>query len=218
MGRNANAAERQGFRMISIPSWPSSFVDLLRPPMEAGRRTDEIGPRLQGGAVGELGVFEVLDAGEMLVDECSVGQGPEMFGGLQFGRVRGQKEQVDVLGDPEVDAGMPARPIEHQHDLLGGTGSRLASELGQLHLKHRDAHGGGQMKERPTGGGMDEADEVAPGKAVLHHCHWPLTDRRPDAPQERFQADAMLIGRPQLHLGVWERRRHRLQQRPYFFF
>ena len=186
--------------------------------MEAGRRTDEIGPRLQGSAVGELGVFEVLDAGEMLVDECSVGQGPEMFGGLQFGRVRGQKEQVDVLGDPEVDAGrFPARPIEHQHDLLVGASTRLARELGQLHCKHGDADGGGQMKERPTGGGMDEADEVAPGKAVLHHRHRPLTDRRPDAPQERLQADAMLIGRPQLDLGVGERRRHCLQQRPYFF-
>jgi len=31
-----------------------------------------------------------------------------------------------MLGHAQLDAGMPARPIEHQHDLLGGTGPRLA--------------------------------------------------------------------------------------------
>jgi len=64
---------------------------------------------------------------------------------------------------------------------------------------------------------MDEADDVAPLKAVLHHRHRPLTDRRPDAPQQRLQADTMLVGRPQLDLGVREGGRHCLQQRSHFF-
>ena len=50
--------------------------------MEAGGRADALGLGLQGGAAGKLGVFQVLDAGEMLVDECSVGQRPEVLGGL----------------------------------------------------------------------------------------------------------------------------------------
>jgi hypothetical protein len=37
--------------------------------MEAGRRADELGPRLQRAAAGKLGVFELLDTGEMLVDQ-----------------------------------------------------------------------------------------------------------------------------------------------------
>src|SRR5258707_695162 len=138
------------------------FVNALRPPMEAGRRADKLGPRLQRAAAGELGVFELLDTGEMLVEECSVGQWPEIFGGLQFGRLRGQKEQ-------------------------------------------------------PTRGGLDEAEHVAPNKAVLPPRPRPLTDWRKDAPQQRVQADTMLVGRPQLDLGVREGGRHCLQQRSHFF-
>ncbi len=40
-----------------------------------------------------------------------------------------------MVRDPQTQAGMPARAIEHEHDLLAGTGSRLASELGQLDFK-----------------------------------------------------------------------------------
>jgi len=161
-------------------------VDLLGPPVKAGGRADEIGSRLEGSAASKLGIFQLLDGGEVLVDECGVGQWPQVLGGLEFGRVRRQKEQVDVLRHPQFDTGMPARPIEDQHNLLGRTGTRLARKLGQFDLEDRDADGRGQMKEGATRGGMDKADEVTPGKAVLHCGHWPLANRRPDAPQERL--------------------------------
>lgn len=54
----------------------------LGPPVEAGGRAHEIGPLLEGGAAGELRIFELLDGGEMLVDQGGVGQRPEMLGGL----------------------------------------------------------------------------------------------------------------------------------------
>jgi hypothetical protein len=185
--------------------------------MEAGGRADESGPLLEGGAASKLRIFQILDGGKVLVDERGVGQRPEVFGGLQFGRIGWEEEQVDVVGDPQPDARVPARPIEHEHNLLGGTGSRLTRKLGQLDFKDGNAHGRGQMKDGPTGGGMHKTDQVAPREAVLHGGNRTLTDRRPDAPQQRFEPDAMLIGGPQLHLGVGEGGRHRLQQRPYFF-
>ncbi len=56
------------------------------------------------------------------------------------------------------------------------------------------------MEEGAAGGGMDKADEIAPGKAVLHRGDGTLTNRRPDPAEERLEADAMFIGGPQFDL------------------
>ena len=176
--------------------------------MKARRRADLLGVALQLGAAGELRVFELLDRGEMAVDEDRVGQRPQMFGGLQFRGIRRQEEQVDVVRYPPVDAGgFPAGAVQHQHNLLGGTGSHLAGERGALNFKHRNADGGwqiGQMEDGPTRGRMDKADQIAPGEAVLDAGHGSLAPWGPDAAQQRFQADAVLIGRPQFDLRVRE--------------
>jgi hypothetical protein len=119
-----------------------------------------------------------------------------MFGGRRLRRVRLQQEQVDVVRDPEMDGGMlfwPPRPIEHQHNLLGRTGSCLAREpreLGQFDLKHGNTHGGREVEACASGGRMPEADEVAqmePRKAVLHVARWQraVGQLAPNPPQER---------------------------------
>lgn len=73
--------------LILIPSRRMSFVEALWPPMEEGGRADEGWVRLERNAVLGLRIFEVLDAGEMAVDEWRIGQGPQMFSGLEFGGV-----------------------------------------------------------------------------------------------------------------------------------
>ncbi len=70
--------------MISVSPRSSTFVDLLGPPMEKRRRANTIELALERGAPSELGVFEILDGSEMLIDERRIGQWPEMFGGLEF--------------------------------------------------------------------------------------------------------------------------------------
>ena len=110
-----------------------------------------------------------------------------------------------MLGHPQADAGMPAGAVEHEHNLLGGARPCLTCERGELGFKDRDTDGGGQMEEGPSGGGMDEADQVAPGEAMPHHGNGALADRGPDAPQQRFEADAMFIGGPQFDLRLRER-------------
>jgi hypothetical protein len=67
--------------MISIPSGSSSFVDLHGPPMEQRGGADAFAWPLEDGTMSKLGVFAVRDGGEMLVDECGVGQWPQVFGG-----------------------------------------------------------------------------------------------------------------------------------------
>jgi len=88
------------------------FVNLLGPPVEARRRADHVGSLLEGGAPGKLGVLEVLDRGEMLVDQRLVGQRPEMFGRLELGGIRRQKQQVHVLRHPQLDTRMPASAVQ----------------------------------------------------------------------------------------------------------
>jgi hypothetical protein len=65
---------------------------------------------------------------------------------------------------------------------------------------------------------MDETGEPPPGAAVLHHSVWPRpTAWRPGAAEQRFQADAVFVHRPQLDGGMREGRRHLPQERPQFF-
>ena len=60
--------------------------------MEAGGGADLLGVALQLSAARELDVFELLNRGEMAVDQDRVGERPEMLSGLQFGRIRWEEE------------------------------------------------------------------------------------------------------------------------------
>lgn len=74
-----------------------------------------------------------------------------------------------MVRDPEMDAGMfsLARPIKHQHNLLGRTGPCSAREFGRFDLKHRSIHDGNDIGKRTSGGGTDVFDQIAPGVAAL---------------------------------------------------
>src|SRR5690349_4857683 len=76
--------------LILVTPWPSTFVNLLGPPMEQRSRATALALPLEGGAPGELRVFEFLDGGEVLVDQGRIGQWPEMLGGLQFRGIGGR--------------------------------------------------------------------------------------------------------------------------------
>lgn len=83
---------------------------------------------MQGGTACQLHLFQLLDGGEMPVDQRRVGQRPQMLRWLELRRERQQKEQMDVLGHPQLQTGMPSRPVQHQHDLLLGACSRRSGK------------------------------------------------------------------------------------------
>ncbi len=152
--------------------------------------------------MGELGVFEVLDGGEVLVDQRRRWSAAR---GVRRAAVRASTAVGRADGRARARAAcrlvcQPARSSTSTICLVG-TGPDLAGELGQFDFKDGNADGGGQMEERATRGGMDEADEIAPGEAVLHDGDRALPDRRPDPAQQRLEADAMLVGRPQFDLA-----------------
>jgi len=136
--------------------------------MEQRGGADEVAARVEGDAARGLGIFELVDGGEVPIDQHGVRQRPQMLGGLELGRIRREKQQVDVLGHVQLDARMPARAIQDEDDLFAGAGADLTGEGRQLDFEERDTDRCGQMEDRPPGGGMDEADEVAPVVAVLH--------------------------------------------------
>lgn len=147
--------------------------------MEARGRADKIWPLLEDEAALELRIFEILDGSKVLVDQRGVGQQPEALGRLQFGGVRGQEMQMDMVGQAQLEAGMPAGAIEHEPDLLAGTGTGpdLARKRCRFHLKEGNIDGRCQMEERASGGGVDEADEIAPLKAMLDSGDGALANR-----------------------------------------
>lgn len=117
----------------------------------------------------------------MAVGERGVGQWPEMFGGLQFGGVGRQKQQMHVVGHAQFHAGMPPGAVEDEHDLFARPCADLTRKGGQLDLKERDGDGGRQVEDGAARGRMDEADNIAPFIAVLDRSDRPLSARRPDA-------------------------------------
>ncbi len=207
-------------RFILSLSWSLAFLDAFGPPGEQRGGADEVVTRLQRDAAGGLRIFQVLDAGEVAIGQRGVGQWPEMFSRLEFGRIGRQEEQMEVVGNAQVNAAMPARAVEDQDNLLGGTCSHLLGKRGQFHLKHGNADRGGQMEDRAARSGMDEADQVAPLVAMLDGGDGTLTVKTPHFVEDRFEANAVFIREihcPQLHLRLGKRRRHGAHQRPQLF-
>jgi hypothetical protein len=185
--------------------------------VETGGGADQLRVTLQLSTASELGVLQLLDRLEMAIDQAAVGQWPEVLGRLELRRVRREKQQVHMVGHAQFDAGVPAGAVEHQHDLLGGTGSHCSREGGQLDFKERDADAGGQVKDGPPRGGVHEADQIAPGIPMADQGNGALADRGPDPAQQRFEADPMLIDGPQFDLRLREGRRDRPQERTDLF-
>ncbi len=124
---------------------------------------------------------------------------------------------MDVLGHAECDAGMPAGPVEDEHDLLVRPSADRPREVGQLRREEFGAHCGGQLPNRAARGWVDKADQVAPLVAVLYRGNGPLAGEDPDLLELRLEADAVLVHRPEFDLGVGERGRYLAQERPKFF-
>jgi hypothetical protein len=71
----------------------------------------------------------------------------EMLSRLEFGRVRRQEQEMNMLGHPQLEAGMPARAIKHQDNLLRRARADGLGKGGEFHLEERDAHCGGQVED-----------------------------------------------------------------------
>jgi len=153
----------------------------------------------------------------MAVGQYRVGEQPEMFSGLQLGRIRRQEKQVDVLGHAELDARMPARAIQDQDDLLAWAGTDLTCERRQFDLEERNRDTRREVKDGPARGGMHEPHHIAPVVAMLDRGGRALPVEAPDLLEDGFQPDAVLVGGPELDRRLREGGRDRLGERADLF-
>lgn len=107
-----------------------SFVQPLRPLVKESGRADESRLRLERDAALSLRLLELVDGGEMAVEEWRVGEPPQMLGRLQFWGVGRQKVEVDVVRHAHAQAGVPSRAVQDEDNLLVWAGADLARELG----------------------------------------------------------------------------------------
>ncbi len=122
--------------------------------------------------------------------------------GLQFGRIGRQEEQMDAFGHHEFFAGMPARLIKDQQDPLRWACADGLGELCQRKREHIRPHGRQEQPLGLSGSRLHKTVEVERVLAMLDGHTWPGPLAGPDPAQDRFEPNAMLIGRPQLDRGL----------------
>jgi len=204
--------------LILTPPRPLAFLDAAGPPREPRRGADQVGPGLQGGTALGLRVLQVVDGADVAVDERGVREGPRMLGRLEFGRGGREDEEVDVLGHAQLRAGVPARPIQDEDELLVGPGPRLAREGLRADAEGVDADRRPEGPERAPGRRVDVAGDVAPLMAVSDRGDRALPVERPGLLEDGPEPDPVLVHRPQLDRRRREGRLHLAQERPQLFF
>ena len=101
-------------------------------------------------------VLEISKRGEVLVGERLIQNGPEVFGGLQFGRVWGQVDGPDPVRDNQVRFGVPAGAVEPEHDDAIPSRPGLTRKQRQQRRKERL---GDPVRDGPEGLAGDRLDE-----------------------------------------------------------
>ncbi len=97
---------------------------------------------------------------------------------------------------------VPTCAIQNEYKLFGWPSADLAGELRQFYLEQGDVDRRSEMKDGASRGGMDEADYITPGVTVLDWGKRSLAIEAPDFVQDGFQANAVLIHRPELYLRL----------------
>jgi hypothetical protein len=186
--------------------------------MEEGGRPDEVRMVLEEAALVGLDSFKVVQRGETAIDQRPVGQGPEVFGGLQLRRIGRQETQMETRGQQDLGTGVPAGTIQDEKDVFARTGADEAGEFAQGDLESGERDGGQDQEEGAPGAGMHKAIHVGPLVAGMDQHGRALSALRPNAPQDRLQANAMFIHAPEFDLVGWQEVMHRPHQLRQAFF
>ena len=118
----------------------------------------------------------------------------------------------------EFFAGMPARLIKDQQDPLRWACADGLGELCQRKREHIRPHARQEQPLGLSGSRLHKTVEVEPLEAMLDGHTWPGPFAGPDPAQDRFEPNAMLIGRPQLDRGLGKCLLHCIHLLREFFF
>src|SRR3954471_15724241 len=169
---------------------------MMRPPFEEGVCFDLIGVVGEDTATLGKNLIEFLQSLEVFIDDRLVRQRPQAFGGLDLWRVRWQEHQFNAFRNHQILGDMPARAVEHQNDALVGAGARLGGERRQERAEQRGVDAIGDEPHDLARGRPDEAVQIEPLVAVMAAGGRTAATWRPDLAQDRFQAEAVFVERP----------------------
>jgi len=143
----------------------------------------------EGGGVRLPSATRLLKIGkgrEVVVREWLIQNRPEVFGGLQFGRVRGQVDGPDPVRDSQVGRGVPTGIVESKYDdaILSRPG--LTRKQRQQRRKERLGDAVRDVPERLARDRLHEGGHVQPLGPVVTERDRPLTFGRPHPTQDRL--------------------------------
>ena len=107
-------------------------------------------------------------------------------------RVRWQEHQFNAFRNFQILGDMPARAVEHQDDVLVGPTSAANDARSALN----SAVLTGDEPHDLARGWPDEAVQIKPLVAVMATGDGAAAAGRPDLAQDRFQAEAVFVERP----------------------
>jgi hypothetical protein len=159
---------------------------------------DDVRVCLQPAAALGLNFFQLIEGGEDPIGQWLVGKRPEPLSGLYLWAIGRQEHQVDPLGQGESSTAVPASTIEHQHDLFVWPCSHLLGKSGQGEGEDLNADRGHQQPTRLPALRMHKGKNIHPFVALGHQGFDRSSLGSPDASQDRFEANPMLIPAPPL--------------------
>ena len=166
--------------------------------MEFGGASDGVLVSLQRAtSLCDRGV-EIVDGCEMSIDERLVDEGPKVLCRLQLRAVGGLEDQPDAVGNGEVFRTVPAGLVEYDNDDALAAGTGLPCEGFEQFGKERLVDAVREIPDGFSARRRDEGGDVEPFVAVMAECDRSLAEWCPDPSLDRFQADPMLIRRPEL--------------------
>lgn len=182
-----------------IPNPDNCFSNIwLGPPSIPGEGLKVGGLLVERAASFAQGSLDLAQGCETPIGNRFVGQRPQPFGWLEFGRIGRQEAQPNPRGWDELAAGVPAGIVEHQQHALAGSGPDLAGKARQDGREQPGIDGIAEKPDDLAGGGADKGIEVEPFVAGHDAGDRALSFGRPLPPQHRLQPDPMLVKSPHL--------------------
>ena len=170
--------------------------------MKAGVSTYHRRVILEPAAALGLHLFQFIQRREHPIGQWLVGERPQPLCRLDLGRIGREEQQLDTWGKRDCGTFVPSCAIQQQDDLFVRPSSDLLGKQRQGLGEHLPI----DCWQKQPGGtpafGMNKGEDVHP---LIAWGHWRF-DRRsfwgPDASENGFEANAMLIHTPQFDGGL----------------
>jgi hypothetical protein len=133
--------------------------------------------------------FDLVECAQQAIRKHFAYEGPELFGGLEFGGVRWQEQRVDTDRPLDVGARVPASAIDHENESLHIAGTHGLREMLERDVERWDVDGRHQEPLNVARRRPDEAVQIQPLIADMLDGNGPLAAGSPHSSRRWLQSD-----------------------------